>query len=79
MQRQDITTVMVSHDLEFCGEYADLVGMFFDGGIITDNPPKRFFGSNSFYTTVGNRMSRSLWPQAVTVSDIVERIQEDFR
>ena len=78
LQRQDITTVMVSHDLEFCGEYADLVGMFFDGGLITDNPPKRFFGSNSFYTTVGNRMSRSLWPQAVTVSDIVERIQEDF-
>ncbi|MFR3320826.1 MAG: hypothetical protein ACLTSZ_06165 [Lachnospiraceae bacterium] len=26
-----MTIIMVSHDVEFCAKYADLVSMFFDG------------------------------------------------
>ncbi|MDR3239078.1 MAG: ATP-binding cassette domain-containing protein, partial [Clostridiales bacterium] len=63
--------VMVSHDVEFCAEFADCCALFFDGGIVTENDPRAFFSGNSFYTTAPNRMSRSLLPNAVTVSDVV--------
>ncbi len=65
-----MTIVMVSHDVEFCAEYADTVSMFFDGQILTTNTPHRFFGQNSFYTTAANRMSRCVFRNAVTAADV---------
>jgi energy-coupling factor transport system ATP-binding protein len=67
-----ITIVMVSHDVEFCARYADLVSMFFDGQILTTDIPRRFFGNNSFYTTAANRMSRHVFHQAVTAEDVID-------
>ena len=61
---------MVSHDVEFCAEYADLVSMFFDGQIVTTDTPRRFFGQNSFYTTAANRMSRCVFRNAVTADEV---------
>ena len=52
------TVLMVSHDIEFCASYADRCALFFDGDAVTTNPPRRFFASNSFYTTAANRISR---------------------
>ncbi len=72
LTRQGLTIVMVSHDVEFCAEYADLVSMFFDGQILTTTTPHRFFGQNSFYTTAANRMSRCVFRNAVTVGDVME-------
>ncbi len=69
---QGISVVMVSHDVEFCARYADVVSMFFDGSIVATNTPRRFFSSNSFYTTAANRMSRSVFENAVTDEDVVE-------
>lgn len=66
-----VTVVIVSHDVEFCAQYADLVGMFFDGQMITMNTPRRFFACNSFYTTAANRMSRHVFPNAVSVEDVI--------
>ena len=64
------TVLLVSHDVEFCAQYADLVGLFFDGQLTTVNTPRRFFADNSFYTTAANRMSRHLFRNAVTAEDI---------
>ena len=72
LKKQGITIVMVSHDVEFCAEYADLVSMFFDGQILTSDIPHRFFGQNSFYTTAANRMSRCVFQNAVTAGDVAE-------
>ena len=71
LKSRGITIVMVSHDVEFCAEYADLVSMFFDGQILTTDTPHRFFGQNSFYTTAANRMSRCVFRNAVTAGDVV--------
>ena len=71
LKSQGITVVMVSHDVEFCARYADLVSMFFDGQILTTDHPRRFFGNNSFYTTSANRMSRHVFDQAVTAEDVI--------
>ena len=72
LKEQGITIVMVSHDVEFCARYADLVSMFFDGQFLTTDIPRRFFGNNSFYTTAANRMSRHVFHQAVTAEDVIE-------
>ena len=72
LKNQGITIVMVSHDVEFCARYADLVSMFFDGQFLTTDIPRRFFGNNSFYTTAANRMSRHVFHQAVTAEDVIE-------
>ena len=70
LKEAGITIIMVSHDVEFCAEYSDLVSMFFDGQILTTDTPHRFFGQNSFYTTAANRMSRSVFQNAVTAKDV---------
>ena len=72
LKRSGVTILMVSHDVEFCAEYADFVSMFFDGQILTTGTPRRFFGQNSFYTTAANRMSRCVFRNAVTAADVAE-------
>ncbi len=69
--RRGVTVLMVSHDIEFCAEYADRCALFFDGGIVTQDTPRAFFSGNSFYTTSANRMARTLLPGAVTVGDVI--------
>ncbi len=66
-----VAIVMVSHDIEFCAEYADRCALFFDGNIVTENRPRAFFSGNSFYTSAANRMARYRLPKAVTVDDVV--------
>lgn len=66
-----VAVVMVSHDIEFCAEYADRCALFFDGNIVTENRPRAFFSGNSFYTSAANRLARHLLPEAVTVNDVI--------
>ena len=77
LKSRGITIVMVSHDVEFCARYADLVSMFFDGQKLTTDHPRRFFGNNSFYTTAANRMSRHVFSMAVTAEDVVSLYRQN--
>ena len=77
LKKQGITIVMVSHDVEFCARYADIVSMFFDGQVLTTDTPRRFFGANSFYTTAAHRMSRHIFHMAVTVDDVLTLCREN--
>ncbi len=79
LQKQGITIVMVSHDIEFCAAYGDTCAMFFDGGIVTARGAREFFTGNSFYTTAANRMARTLFPDAVTVKDVIEKCEKNKR
>ncbi len=72
LKQQGIAILMVSHDVEFCGEYADEVSLFFDGRILTSAEPRTFFCNNSFYTTAANRMSRHLMDNAILPADVAE-------
>ena len=78
LKKQGVTVIMVSHDVEFCAKYADLVSMFFDGSIITTNTPNRFFSQNSFYTTAANRMSRHIFENAITNEDVIELCRQNM-
>ena len=66
-----VTVVMVSHDVEFCASHAHRCAMFFDGRIVAEDAPRKFFSGNSFYTTAANRMARHMIPGAVTSEDVI--------
>ena len=77
-----VTVLMISHDIEFCAEYADRCALFFDGDIVSEGAPREFFSGNSFYTTAASRMSRQILADAVTADDIITalggRVQGQF-
>ena len=72
---EGMTILTVSHDIEFCAQYADRCGMLFDGGVVSEGDAKEFFAGNSFYTTTANRMAREFFPHAVTWEEVVECIR----
>ena len=65
-----VTIFMVSHDIEFCAEYADRCAMFFDGDIVSTGSPKAFFSGNSFYTTTANKIVREWQTDAITCEEV---------
>ncbi len=71
LMKQGVMILMVSHDVEFCAEYATRCMLFFDGQIVAEDEPKAFFSENHFYTTYTNRMVRQVLPFAVTVDDVL--------
>lgn len=78
LKDRGVTIIMVSHDVEFCAKYADLVSMFFDGSVVTTNTPNQFFSRNSFYTTAANRMSRHVFENAVNNEDVIKLCKENL-
>lgn len=71
LRSNGVTIVMVSHDIEFCAEYADRCALFFDGNITSVGTPREFFAGKNFYTTVASRMARTRLPEAVLTDDII--------
>ena len=76
LSEHGVTILMISHDVEFCAQYADRTGLFFQGNVVTSEESKRFFAGNNFYTTAANRMARNYFPNAVTVEDVVKAINQ---
>ena len=71
LKTSGVTIFMVSHDIEFCAEYADRCAMMFDGNITSVDTPREFFRGKNFYTTSANRMARTCLPNAVLADDII--------
>lgn len=69
--RQGVSILMVSHDVEFCAEYAHRCALLFDGSIVSEGTPREFFGGNSFYTTSANRIAHGIIDGAVTAEDLI--------
>lgn len=68
-----VTVLMVSHDIEFCAQHAEIASMFFDGSIVTTNRIKEFFENNCFYTTIANRMCRNVLDNVITSEEVINR------
>jgi len=77
--RSGMGVLMVSHDVEFCAKYADRCALFFNGGVVSEGEPRRFFSGNSFYTTAANRMARGLFPDAITAEEVIELCLRDYK
>lgn len=71
LKSNGVTILMVSHDIEFCAEYADKCALVFDGSITSVGTPREFFKGKNFYTTTANRMARTRLSDAVLAEDII--------
>lgn len=71
LNSQGVTVIAVSHDIEFCAEYADFCTLLFCGEAVSTARAREFFTGNSFYTTAANRMSRFVFPYAVTNKEVI--------
>lgn len=76
LQKQGVTLFMVSHDIEFCAEYADRCSLLFDGDIVSAGNTRDFFSGNSFYTTISNRVARDWFPKAITYQEVAKLCEE---
>lgn len=74
-----VTIIAVSHDTEFCAEYADRCAMIFDGRCILEADKKAFFSVNFFYTTAANKTARDFFPTAVTEQEVIALCQKSLR
>ena len=69
-----IGVMTVTHDVEFAAESADRVGMLYDGVIVSEDTPARFFTDNLFFTTAAASLTRGFLGGAVTVEAAVDEI-----
>ncbi len=65
------TVVMVSHDVEFCGEFADRCSLFFDGQLVNSSFTHSFFANNFFYTTGAAKIAAEVVKGAITVEEVI--------
>ena len=75
-QSEGGTILMVSHDVEFCARFATHAALFFDGDVTAVQTAGQFFAGNQFYTTAAARMSRTVFPDAVTNEEVIARCSE---
>lgn len=76
LKKQGITTVLVSHDMEFCAEYATYCGLMFDREIISGGPTREFFAENVYYTTAAVRMTRGILKDCLVAEDIMTALEK---
>lgn len=76
LKKKNKTFVIVSHDMEFSANFADRCVMLFDGRIVSDCEPRKFFAGNSFYTTAANRIVRSVFPDCILTKEAWEKCRE---
>lgn len=69
---QGTAVCIVSHDVEFCAQYADRCGLLFRGEVVTESDPRTFFSGNYFYTTAAARIARTAAPGAVLCEEVVQ-------
>lgn len=70
LQKEGVTLLMVTHDVEFAASVADRCALFFRGEIVSCAPPRPFFSGNSFYTTAANRMARGYYDNIASLEDL---------
>lgn len=70
LQKQGLTIIMASHDMEFSALFSDKCALLFDGMVTSMEEPHTFFAHNFFYTTAINRMVRYQLPLALTWKEI---------
>lgn len=65
LKNNNLTIIMVTHDVEFAAKNSDRCAMFFDGVIISEDEPTTFFSHNNFYTTAASRISRHMYKNTI--------------
>lgn len=70
LQKNGLTIIMITHDIDFASDYSERTLFLFDGNIQIDTDPKELFYENKFYTTFTNRMVKNYIPKCITIKDL---------
>lgn len=73
--KEEITIVLVTHDLEFASMTADRIAMLFNQKVIAEASMREFFKKNSYYTTAAYRLSRDLIPEQIRATDLLKFLE----
>ncbi len=68
---QDLTIIMVSHDMNFSAQFANRCALLFDGKLVAQAEPHQFFADNFFYTTTVNRLLRYQLPNVIERGEVM--------
>ncbi len=74
IETQRLTVVMVSHDLDFCAEYASECAFMFDRCIVSKADVVTFFEQNNYYTTSAAKIASGYIKKAVTYKQVGEKV-----
>jgi len=75
IQKEGVTILLVSHDVEFAAEYVDRCALLFDGEIASEGYVKTFFDKNMFFTTGVNRIMSDYFKCCVCIDDVKNLIK----
>lgn len=79
LKEEGKTIVIVTHDIEFSGMYADRCAMYFDGDIVSIDNRIDFFTHNNYYTTSASRISRPYFKNTITVDMVIDLCNKNKR
>lgn len=68
------TIVLVSHDMDFCAETADICALLFDGEISVCLPSSQFFISSAFFTTDSAKIAKNVCDNVYTAKGLIESV-----
>ena len=74
---QGAAVCIVSHDVEFCAQYADRCGLLFRGEVVTENAARAFFSDHYFYTTAAARIAGELGAESLIAMTDISGILRD--
>ncbi len=60
LRDDDVTILIVTHDVEFAAQVSDTCGLLFDGEVIAQAPAREFFEGNMYYTTAYEKITRGI-------------------
>lgn len=68
------TVILVSHDMDFCAETADVCALLFDGQISVCLPPAEFFAASEFFTTDSAKIAAGVCENVYTADRLISSV-----
>ena len=72
-----ITILLVTHDLDFSAEVSTVCAMLFNGTLSKRLEPHEFYCGKRFYTTSANKISRGIKDGIITTEELISAVKEE--
>lgn len=74
LQKSGKTIILVTHDIEFIGKYAEKVSLIFNGEIIANGYKEDILSTGLYYTTQISRLFRKINPKILNIKDGLKHV-----
>jgi energy-coupling factor transport system ATP-binding protein len=71
LAKKGITILIVTHDIEFACDASDRCGLLFNGNVVTEDVPEKFF-SGDYYSTSVSKATNGYYENITNKNDIVQ-------